>query len=118
MKGPIEISGDFLGVDVTAYIDHPSIVDGHVDESKIDAGACLIHITNARHLNMSKLKIATGKAGEEPFLWVNVESIRADVSTIKTNVNMKVTYSFTILDWLLFFSISTARKARRYWSNI
>lgn len=118
MRGLVEVSGDFRGVEVTAYINHQSVVDGLFDASKVDVGTSLIYATHARHLNMSKFKMATGKADEESFLWVNVKSIIADVSSIKTNVNIKVTYSFTILDWLLFFGISAARKVRRYWSNI
>ena len=107
------ISGDIKGIDITAYINHPAVCNGKIDLSNISPKTVFCRMDRVFNLNMTKFTIAEAKDDEDSFLWLNVESPYTDVSQVETNLPVRVTYSFNLIEWAIFITLKIFRRANK-----
>ena len=113
MKVLASISGDFEGVELVVYLNHPSITGTDIDSSKLGEYDDVVSVTDFKNLGLDSFKVAECPSGYEDFLWVNVKSVSAVPHTIHSNLKIKVTYSLSVVgrSVLIFLNI------RRYFQG-
>ena len=97
MKVLASISGDFEGVELVVYLNHPSITGTHIDSSKLGEYEAVVSLTDFKNLGFDSFKVAECPSGYGDFLWVNVKSVNAVPHTIHSNIKIKVTYSLSAI---------------------
>ena len=113
MKSILSLSGNFKGLEITAYVNHPSVSNDGIDCSKLDSDTIFCRISEAMYFNCNNFKIAKSHDGTKSFLWVNVKSIHADPKSINSNIDITTTYSFTLSQWIAFYTIRFWRKIKK-----
>ena len=105
MKTLINISGSSRGELVTAYVDRKYVlnaIDARVDFDRLYADGYdrFIHMDAASDI---KIKLGVSPIPKGSFLWVNITSPWTKYDhLLRSNIPIKVNYSFTILDWCVY----------------
>jgi hypothetical protein len=118
MKSILSLSGDFKGLEIIAYVNHPSVSHDGIDGSKLDSDTVFCRISDAMHFNCNNFKIAKAHDGTQSFLWVDVKSIHADPKSISSNIDITTTYSFTFFQWTAFYAVLLWRKVKNKWGRV
>lgn len=101
--------GNFKGISCNTYFSKKYSKDGLSLHSELLDSDCFFSVSNVTNLNHCKMGISTSY---ESFIRIELNSPFADIDSIKSNVQIKITATFGAFGWAGFYLFRLYKKLK------